>query len=156
MQRQPSIARKNFDTLSTPGISAITQHGECRYSSIPTSSVDTSEAYSPILLSQFQSITSSSPLTGKVALLPGASQGIGAGIALEFARRHASLIILIGRNEVLLKGVKEQAEEIGGGETKVEYIVADLSLTRKVKEALMQVVEILDGKKIDYIIETQG
>ncbi len=52
--------------------------------------------------------------------------------------------------------MKEQAEEIGGGETKVEYIVADLSLTRKVKGALMQVVEILDGKKIDYIIETQG
>jgi NAD(P)-dependent dehydrogenase (short-subunit alcohol dehydrogenase family) len=62
-------------------------------------------------------------LTNRVALVTGASRGIGKSIALELAKAGASLA-LISRNEELLRRVSEEAKNIG---VKCLYEVFDVS-----------------------------
>lgn len=100
-------------------------------------------------------MTSNSTL-GRVALLVGSSQGIGAAIALEFASRQISHLILVGRKQVLLQEVSAQITEKSRGQTKVGYVVADLSLISGMKACVKDVEDKLAGKTIDYIIESQG
>jgi NAD(P)-dependent dehydrogenase (short-subunit alcohol dehydrogenase family) len=51
-------------------------------------------------------------MEGKVALVTGAGQGVGLGIARAFAREGASLVIT-GRDEKKLNGVKPELEALG-------------------------------------------
>jgi NAD(P)-dependent dehydrogenase (short-subunit alcohol dehydrogenase family) len=51
-------------------------------------------------------------LTGKVALITGAGQGVGLGIARAFAREGANLVIT-GRDEAKLKAVAPDLEALG-------------------------------------------
>src|SRR4051812_46512880 len=51
-------------------------------------------------------------LDGKVALITGAGQGIGLGVARAFASEGADLVIT-GRDEQKLKGVVPQLEALG-------------------------------------------
>eukprot|EP00004_Rigifila_ramosa_P001930 TRINITY_DN11937_c0_g1_i2.p1 TRINITY_DN11937_c0_g1~~TRINITY_DN11937_c0_g1_i2.p1 ORF type:complete len:345 (-),score=82.18 TRINITY_DN11937_c0_g1_i2:37-1071(-) len=63
---------------------------------------------------------------GKWAVVTGASEGIGAAIAVELARRGFS-IVLIARTESKMKGVAEQIKQTNSAaETRI--IVADFSL----------------------------
>ncbi len=50
-------------------------------------------------------------LTGKTAVIAGASQGIGAGIAIRFAQAGANIII-IGRSQERLKKVISDARKV--------------------------------------------
>ncbi|KAJ8315305.1 hypothetical protein KUTeg_007455 [Tegillarca granosa] len=52
-------------------------------------------------------------LDGKVALVTGASSGIGAGTAILFSKLGAELSI-IGRNETNLKKTAEECEKFSG------------------------------------------
>ena len=63
-------------------------------------------------------------LSGKVALITGASSGIGAATALRFARRGAKLS-LSGRNEVNLQRVGDECVRVGSERPLV--VVAELS-----------------------------
>jgi len=63
-------------------------------------------------------------LSGKVALITGASSGIGAATALLFARRGAKLS-LSGRNEVNLQRVGDECVRVGSERPLI--VVAELS-----------------------------
>jgi len=66
-------------------------------------------------------------LSGKVALITGASSGIGAGAAILFARLGAKLS-LTGRNEVNLQRVSDECARVGPSDTQPPLIVvAELS-----------------------------
>jgi NAD(P)-dependent dehydrogenase (short-subunit alcohol dehydrogenase family) len=62
-------------------------------------------------------------LEGRTALITGASQGIGAAVALSLARAGAN-VVLVARNGALLRDVASQAET-GGADA--EVLRADLS-----------------------------
>lgn len=63
------------------------------------------------------------PLAGKTALVTGASQGIGAGIARSLARDGADLV-LVARNTGLLSAV---AQELRSVASQIDVLRADLS-----------------------------
>ena len=62
-------------------------------------------------------------LAGKTALITGASKGIGASIAIAFARAGAD-IVLSGRSPQSLSATRNKIQEFG---IKVEEIICDLS-----------------------------
>ncbi|MEM6799451.1 MAG: SDR family NAD(P)-dependent oxidoreductase [Planctomycetota bacterium] len=62
-------------------------------------------------------------LTGKRAIITGASSGIGRCLAMELAR-HGAQQVLIARNEAKLREVAGQAEAIGG---EVEIVPGDVT-----------------------------
>jgi len=94
-------------------------------------------------------------LSDKIALSVGGSQGIGAAVALEFARRGITYIIIVGRNESLLDLTSAKIKAISST-TVVDAIIADLSLLTGVKRAVEEIKVKLAGRTIDYIVETQG
>lgn len=63
-------------------------------------------------------------LQGKTALITGASSGIGAALAREFARRGAGLILL-ARNRQRLEAVQTECLRLGAGD--VRLVEADLT-----------------------------
>lgn len=62
---------------------------------------------------------------GKNIIITGGGTGIGAAIALSFAKAGASAIGLVARREDKLKASKADIEKLGLG-TKVEYALADV------------------------------
>ena len=63
-------------------------------------------------------------LAGKVALVTGASRGIGAGIALELGARHASVVVNYVKGKAGADEIVEKIEKSGG---KAVAIQADVS-----------------------------
>ncbi len=72
-------------------------------------------------------------LTGKIALVTGASRGIGAAAARLFTREGAT-VVLAARTEHVLKAI---AEDLPGA----SYVVADLGDVASVERAVATVVE---------------
>ncbi|MNJ94858.1 3-oxoacyl-[acyl-carrier-protein] reductase FabG [compost metagenome] len=86
-------------------------------------------------------------LSGKTALVSGASQGIGEATALILASRGARVIAL-ARNEEKLKGLVSRLS--GEGHS---YIVADLAKTDLVER---EVLPQLKGKDVQILINNAG
>ena len=75
-------------------------------------------------------------LEGRVALVTGASQGIGRAVALELARAGAT-VALAARNEAKLAEVKSEIEAAGG---KAENFVLDVSSEDSIKATAKDIV----------------
>lgn len=75
-------------------------------------------------------------LEGRVALITGASQGIGKGIALELAKTGTT-VALAARNETKLAEVKAEIEAAGG---KAETFALDVSNEDAIKTGAKEIV----------------
>ena len=90
-------------------------------------------------------------LTGKTALVTGASGGIGSSIAQALARQGARLA-LSGSNGAKLRAFREQLnDEIGGDHVE---ITCDLSNSEQVEELIPATVDTLG--KIDILVNNAG
>ncbi len=76
-------------------------------------------------------------LDGKIALVTGASQGIGEAIAKRLAAQGAT-VVCAARSEDKLKAVAEAIRAAGG---KADVVVADLADTASIKAAVATTIE---------------
>lgn len=83
-------------------------------------------------------------LDGKVALITGAGQGIGQGVALALAREGA-LIAVTGRTESKLDDTVRQIREVGGT---AEALVCDISDLDRITATVDRTVELFGGVDI--------
>jgi 3-oxoacyl-[acyl-carrier protein] reductase len=86
-------------------------------------------------------------LTGKVALITGASQGIGRACALKLAKCGAT-VALVARNQAKLEGV---AQEIG---TQARAFPADIEDESQIKSAFKSAIASFG--KIDILVNNAG
>jgi len=89
-------------------------------------------------------------LTGKVALVTGAAQGIGRGIALLLARNGADIVV----SDINLEKAEETAKEIraiGPKATAVKVDVSNLSDVERMVEAIIEKLA-----KIDILVNNAG
>jgi len=89
-------------------------------------------------------------LTNRVALVTGASRGIGKSITFELAKAGASLA-LVSRNEELLKRVSEEARKIG---VKCLYEVFDVSDENRLESFIDDVHRQLGS--LDILVNNAG
>jgi NADP-dependent 3-hydroxy acid dehydrogenase YdfG len=89
-------------------------------------------------------------LSGKVALVTGASSGIGAGIALELARAGAT-VALAARRADRLAGVVAQIEALGG---QALALAGDMTVEAEAVKAVEDTVAQLG--RIDILINSAG
>ena len=87
-------------------------------------------------------------LSGKTALITGASSGIGAAIAREFARRGASLILL-ARNRERLEAVRAETLRLGAPTVRI----AAVELTDRA--AVDRFAATMKGR-LDYLVLNAG
>lgn len=92
-------------------------------------------------------------LKGQVAVVAGASQGIGLGVALRFARASADVWVLV-RNEQKGKDVVEQLKQAGAPDAR--YFLADLSRKDEVLRAADEIKAAAGDGGVGYLIQTQG
>lgn len=91
-----------------------------------------------------------SDLSGHVALVTGASQGIGRAIAVELARRGAA-IALCARNEEKLNAVRDEITAAGG---KASVFKLDVTNDDEIKSVIKSAIEQLG--KVDVLVNNAG
>ena len=95
-------------------------------------------------------IVSAHPLAGKVALVTGASSGIGEATALALSMAGADVAIVARRAE-RLKALAERIEKAGG---KVFAIEADIARANSAQGLVNDVLA--HGKRLDIIVNNAG
>jgi short-subunit dehydrogenase len=91
-----------------------------------------------------------SPLAGKLAVITGASSGIGSAVAIALATERASLF-LMGRRLTALEELARKARTCG---SRVEVFPADLTVDadiERLKETLQK-----SSSTVDYLIHSAG
>ena len=83
-------------------------------------------------------------LDGKVAVVTGASRGIGRAIALELARRGARVVVNYNRSDAAAADVVAAIEADGGQATAVQADVSDLISARALIQAAVKAYDRLD------------
>ncbi|CAO2656279.1 Nn.00g050820.m01.CDS01 [Neocucurbitaria sp. VM-36] len=96
------------------------------------------------------------PLQGKVAIVTGASRGIGAGLALELARRGAkvTLVYTSPKSGKLAEEIasKIQSLDNGSGSTIVQVDLRQIDAPEKIVDATREAF----GDKIDILVNNAG
>lgn len=90
-------------------------------------------------------------LSGQVAVITGASVGLGLQMAKAFARQGANLVLLARRQNLLEQNAKAIAEEFG---VEVLPVVCDITVTEQVKQAVERVIERFG--RIDILVNNAG
>ncbi|MED4989055.1 3-oxoacyl-[acyl-carrier-protein] reductase [Parageobacillus toebii] len=90
-------------------------------------------------------------LQGKVALVTGASRGIGRAIALELARQGAKVAVNYAGNEAKANEVVEEIKNMGG---EAFAIQADVSNAEAVDQMVKSVLERFE--RIDILVNNAG
>lgn len=89
-------------------------------------------------------------LTGKVAVVTGASRGIGKASALALAREGVK-VVLAARTEEDLQAVKQEIEEMGGEALAVPTDVADEASVAALKQAALDAFG-----QVDILVNNAG
>ena len=89
-------------------------------------------------------------LTGKYALVTGASRGLGRQLAIDFAREGAAGLALVARHVDDLREVRDQVRE-ASPETRVVCIVADLGLEADVERVVATALHEFGGR-LDVLV----
>jgi 3-oxoacyl-[acyl-carrier protein] reductase len=90
-------------------------------------------------------------LTGKVAVVTGASKGIGAAIAEEFAREGASVVVNYSSSGTEAEAVVKKIKAAGG---KAKAVRADVSKPVEAKELVKAAVD--EFGKVDILVNNAG
>lgn len=90
------------------------------------------------------------PLAGRIALVTGASQGIGRACALQLAKEGAA-VALVARNQEKLEQVKQEIAAAGG---QAHVFVADLAEEEQVKTAFK--AAIAQFGKLEILVNNAG
>lgn len=96
-------------------------------------------------------ISSAKPLLGKVALITGASRGIGRAIAMELASRGATVAINCRSGLVAAEGVRDEIEKIGG---KSEVFQGDISENTEARRLVREVLDVY--QRLDILVNNAG
>ncbi|PJZ52357.1 SDR family NAD(P)-dependent oxidoreductase [Leptospira adleri] len=92
-------------------------------------------------------------VSGKKVFISGGSTGIGKGLALEFAKSGASVVISARGKKSLEETVKE-LKKVGAKNAVFDFVVADVSDISQVKKAVQKTLRILGG--LDLLICNSG
>src|SRR5713226_9759784 len=84
------------------------------------------------------------PMQGRVALIAGASKGIGAATAEAFAEAGAA-VVLAARDTIALKSVAERITARGGRATAIRADVSDADSVRDLVQSTMDTYGRLDA-----------
>ena len=90
-------------------------------------------------------------LNGKVAVITGASRGIGAAIAEKFSSQGVNVAIIYNGNETAASTVKENAEKNG---VKAEIYKCNVANSEECEETVKAITETFGG--IDILINNAG
>lgn len=90
-------------------------------------------------------------LSGQVAVITGASVGLGLQMAKAFARQGANLVLLARRQNLLEQNAKAIAEEFG---VEVLPLVCDITVTEQVKQAVERVIARFG--RVDILVNNAG
>lgn len=90
-------------------------------------------------------------LSGQVAVITGASAGLGLQMAKAFARQGANLVLLARRQNLLEQNAKAIAEEFG---VEVLPVVCDITVTEQVKQAVERVIARFG--RVDILVNNAG
>lgn len=90
-------------------------------------------------------------LKGKVAVITGASRGIGAAIAEKFSSQGVNVAIIYNGNETAANTVKENAEKNG---VKAEIYKCNVANSEECKETVKAITETFGG--IDILVNNAG
>jgi NAD(P)-dependent dehydrogenase (short-subunit alcohol dehydrogenase family) len=90
-------------------------------------------------------------LTGKVAIVTGASSGIGKAIALRLAKEGADVVVVCDRDVSSGKKVAQEVMEMG---TKSLFVKADVSKSNDVDQLIKKTFERFG--KIDILVNNAG
>ena len=89
-------------------------------------------------------------LKDKVAIVTGASKGIGKGIAREFSREGAKVVV-VSRGES--EGI-EMAEELGSKEGRAVFVRTDVTDSKSIQSMISKTIETYG--KLDILINNAG
>ena len=92
-------------------------------------------------------------LAGKIAIVTGATSGVGAGIALEFARQGARLLIT-GRDVERGNKTLQEISALGVPEEQVAFHAADLANVEECRSIVARAVELFGG--LDVLVNNAG
>jgi 3-oxoacyl-[acyl-carrier protein] reductase len=90
-------------------------------------------------------------LDGQVAIITGASRGIGRAVALEFARQGAQVALSAGQDRVALRKVEEEISALGGASIAV---VADVARRGEIERVVQAVLA--EWGRIDVLVNNAG
>jgi len=90
-------------------------------------------------------------LRNKIAIITGASRGIGKSIALAFAREGASLVLICLKDEKSLNIVKAEAESLGA---RVKILLGDIAYNNFCNEIVSQTLEAFNT--VDILVNCAG
>jgi NAD(P)-dependent dehydrogenase (short-subunit alcohol dehydrogenase family) len=87
-------------------------------------------------------------LTGKVAIVTGAARGIGQGIAIEFAKHGADVVV-----SDIIPG-DETVKKIKGLKKRSIYVKTDISSKKQVENLITQTIK--EFKRMDILVNNAG